>query len=259
MNDSAPFSGKVAVVTGGSRGIGRATVLALAREGADVAFSYRKSAKDAREVVQAAERLGRRALAIPSDAAQPDETEDLVQRVRTELGPIDVVVANAGIPGPSGWEAVSPQSWRETLETNLVGAYSLVRAARPHFPVAGGSVTLVASISGLIAEPELLAYSVAKAGMISMTRSLALALAPKVRVNAVAPGWVRTAMTATLHEPAATREKFRRTIPRGRWGEPDDVAAAVLFLASDMARFVTGEILVVDGGGSLRWRAGAAD
>ncbi len=259
MTEMPPFSGRVAVVTGGSRGIGRAIVLALAREGAHVAFSYRKAAKDARDVVLAVERLGRRALAVASDAAQPDETEDFVQKARAELGRVDIVVANAGIAGPAGWEAVSLPAWRETLETHLVGAYSLVRAARPHFPVAGGSVTLVSSISGLVADPEFLPYSVAKAGMLSLTRSLALALAPKVRVNAVAPGWVRTGMTAPLHESAASRETLRRGIPRGRWGEPDDVAAAVLFLASDMARFVTGETLVVDGGGSLRWRAGVAD
>jgi 3-oxoacyl-[acyl-carrier protein] reductase len=259
MTDVPRFAGKVALVTGGSRGIGRAIVVALASEGADVAFSYRKDAKGAREVATAVERMGRRAVAVASDAAQPDETEDLVQKTRSQLGQVEIVVANAGVPGPRGWEAVSAQAWRETLETNLVGAYSLVRAARPHFPVAGGSVTFVASISGLVAAPDLLAYSVGKAGLLALTRSLALALAPKVRVNAVAPGWVRTAMTAPLHEAAGPRESIRHGIPRGRWGEPDDVAAAVVFLASDMARFVTGETLVVDGGGSLRWRAGVEE
>jgi len=259
MTDAPPFSGKVAIVTGGSRGIGRAIVAALASEGADVAFSYRKTAKEAREVVAGVERLGRRAIAVASDAAQPDETEDFVQRARKELGRIDIVVANAGISGPTGWEAVSAQAWRETLETNLVGAYSLVRAVRPHFPATSGSVTLVASIGGLVASPEQLPYSVSKAGLLSLTRSLALALAPKVRVNAVAPGWVRTDMTASLHEAAGPREKIRRAIPRGRWGEPDDVAAAVVFLSSDMARFITGETLVVDGGGSLSWRAGVSE
>ncbi len=256
MTDAAPFAGKVALVTGGSRGIGRAVALALAAEGADVGVSYRKDAKGGREVVTSVERLGRRALAIASDASQPDETEALVQKVRTQLGPIDVLVANAGVPGPRGWEAVSLAAWRETLETNLVGAYSLVNSARPHFAPAGAAVTFVGSVSGLVAAPELLPYSVAKAGLLSLTRSLALALAPKVRVNAVAAGWVRTAMTAALHESAGPREALRKSIPRGRWGEPDDVAAAVVFLASDLARFVTGETLVVDGGASLRWTAG---
>ena len=259
MSEVPRFAGKVALVTGGSRGIGRAIVLALAGEGADVAFSYRKDAKGAREVVSVVEHLGRRALAVASDAGQPDETEDLVQQARTQLGRLEIVVANAGVPGPQGWEAVSAPAWRETLDTNLVGAYSLARSVRPHLAASGGSVTFIASIAGLVADPESLAYSVAKAGLFSLTRSLALALAPKVRVNAVAPGWVRTAMTAPLHEAAGPREALRRGIPRGRWGEPEDVAAAVVFLASEMARFITGETLVIDGGGSLRWTAGSDD
>jgi 3-oxoacyl-[acyl-carrier protein] reductase len=259
MTDLPRFAGRVAVVTGGSRGIGRAIVLALAGEGADVAFSYRKETRAAREVVTAVEHLGRRALAVPSDAAHPDETEDFVQKARSQLGRIDIAVPSAGIGGPAGWEAVSPAAWRELLETNLVGPYSLVRAARPHFATSGGSVVFVASISGLLAEPEFIAYAAGKAGVISLTRSLALAMAPRVRVNAVAPGWVRTPMTADIHEAAGPREAIRRSIPRGRWGEPDDVAAAVVFLASDMARFITGETLVVDGGGSLRWRAGSEE
>lgn len=256
MNAVLAFSGKVAVVTGGSRGIGRATVLALAAEGADVAFTYRKEVRAAREVVTAVEHLGRRALAFAGDAAQPDETEEFVQKARTQLGRIDVAVANAGISGPEGWEAISPAAWREVLETNLVGPYSLVRAARPHFAGMGASVVFVASISGLLADPDSLAYSASKSGLLSLTRSLAVALAPNIRVNAVAPGWVRTEMTASLHEESRGRERIQRTIPRGRWGESDDIASAILFLASDGARFVTGETLVVDGGGSLRWNGG---
>ncbi|MGI0072132.1 MAG: SDR family NAD(P)-dependent oxidoreductase [Thermoplasmata archaeon] len=259
MNDTPQFAGKVALVTGGSRGIGRAIVLALAGEGANVAFSYRKEARAAREVITAVERLGRRAIAFPSDAADPDETEDFVQKARGQLGRIDVAVPNAGVGGPAGWEAVTVPAWRTTLETNLVGPYSLVRAARPHFATSGASVVFVASISGLLAVPDFLAYGAAKAGVLSVTRSLALALAPAVRVNAVAPGWVRTPMTAGLHETPGPREAIRRHIPRGRWGEPDDVAAAVVFLASDMARFITGETLVVDGGESLRSSAGSEE
>lgn len=259
MTETSPLAGKVAVVTGGSRGIGRAIVLALAGEGADVAFSYRKEVRSAREVASAVEHLGRRALAVASDAAQPEETEDFVQKARAAFGTIDVVVANAGITGPSGWEAVSVKAWRETLETNMVGPYSLLRAARPHLAPSGGSVVFISSIAGLLADTEGLVYSGAKAGLLSLTRSLALALAPSVRVNAVAPGWVRTDMTASLHEKERSREAIQRTIPRGRWGEPDDVAAAVVFLASDMARFITGETLVVDGGTSLRWRAGSEE
>jgi len=257
MSDAALFAGKVALVTGGSRGIGRAVVLALASEGANVAFSYRKDTTAAREVVSAVEHLGRRALAQPSDAGRPEEVDDLAQKTREKLGPIDVAIANAGVSGPEGWEEVSAPAWRETLEVNLVGAYSLVRAVRPHVPASGGSIVLVSSIAGLVGAPRMLAYAASKAGMLSLTRSLALALAPRVRVNAVAAGWVRTPMTAALHDASGPREAIQRGIPRGRWGEPDDVAAAVVFLASDLARFITGETLVVDGGGSLHWKAGA--
>lgn len=256
MTESPLFAGKAAIVSGGSRGIGRAIVLALAAEGADVAFSYRKEARAAKEVVAAGERVGRTVVALPSDAAQPAEIEDFVQKAKARLGRLDIIVANAGITGPSGWEAVSPTAWRETLETNLVGPYSLVSAARHLLPATGGAVVFVASTAGLLAYPNRPAYAASKAGLLSLTRSLALAMAPGVRVNSVAPAWVRTDLTAPLHEKASTREEIERSIPRGRWGEPDDVAAAVVFLASDLARFVTGETLTVDGGRSIWSRAG---
>jgi 3-oxoacyl-[acyl-carrier protein] reductase len=256
MTDLALLAGKAAVVTGGSRGIGRAIVVALASEGANVAFSYRRDARAARETVAAVERLGRRAIAVPSDAADPTQPEAFVGRARAELGRIDLVVASAGVPGPPGWEAVPSEGWNEVFATHVVGPFALVRAARAHLPPSGGSVVIVSSIAGISAMPSEAAYAASKAAAISLTRTLALAMAPAVRVNAVLPGWVRTDMTRELHETTRTREAILRTIPRGRWGEPDDVAAAVLFLASDGARFVTGEALVVDGGGSVRWRAG---
>jgi|HubBroStandDraft_1064217.scaffolds.fasta_scaffold05411_5 3-oxoacyl-[acyl-carrier protein] reductase len=257
MSDSARFAGKVAVVSGGSRGLGAAIVRALAGEGADVAFSYRKEAKAAREVVTSVEHLGRRALAVPSNTADAAETESFVQQARAKLGRIDIVVANAGISGPEGWEALTPDAWKSVLDTNLVGAYELFRAARPLLAHSEASVVFLASTGGMIAFPEYLPYSVSKAGVIAMTRSLALAMAPKVRVNAVAPGWIRTDMNAVEYASEPAREEIRQRIPRGRWGEPDDIAAAVVFLASDLARFVTGETLVVDGGGRHRWTAGS--
>jgi 3-oxoacyl-[acyl-carrier protein] reductase len=257
MTDAALLAGKVALVTGGSRGIGRASVLALAHEGADVAFSYRTDARAAREVVAAVEHLGRRALAVASDAGQAKETEELVRKTRSSLGPVDVVVGSAGIVGPLGWEEVSPEGWRETLETDVVGPYSLVRSVRPHLAATGASIVLISSVAGLIPAPSMLAYSVAKAGVLSLARNLAVALAPNIRVNAVAPGFVRTDMNASLHKESKTREAIQRSIPRNRWGEADDVAAAVVFLASDMARFITGETLIIDGGASIRWTAGS--
>jgi 3-oxoacyl-[acyl-carrier protein] reductase len=255
MSPGPALAGKAALVTGGSRGIGRAIALAFAAEGADVAFSYHRDARAARDVVGAAERLGRHAYAFASDAGNAAEVEALVAESVRRLGHLDLVIANAGIAAPARWDAVSPETWGELLATNLLGPYHLLRAARPHLP-AGGAAVLVASIAGLLAMPEELPYAASKAALLSLTRSFALAFAPAVRVNAVAPGWVRTDMNAALHEKSRTREALERTIPRGRWGEPDDVAAAVVFLVSDGARFITGETLVVDGGGSIRWRAG---
>ncbi|MGI0130173.1 MAG: SDR family NAD(P)-dependent oxidoreductase, partial [Thermoplasmata archaeon] len=209
--------------------------------------------------VSLVERLGRRAIGVPSDAASPAAADGFVRTAVDALGRLDVAIPNAGVGGPEGWESVDPSAWKETLETDLIGPHALVRSARPHLARTRGSVVFVSSISGLVAAPEFIAYSAAKAGVLALTRGLALALAPQVRVNAVAPGWVRTRMTADLHGASGPRETIRRSIPRDRWGEPDDVAAAVVFLASDMARFITGETLVVDGGGSLVWRAGSEE
>jgi 3-oxoacyl-[acyl-carrier protein] reductase len=256
MTDGPLLGGKVAVVTGGSRGLGRAIVRALAGEGADVAFSYLQDAAAAREVARAVERVGRRAVAVAADARSREATEKFVAAARSALGPVDLVVANAGVYRKSDWADVPLDVWRETLETNLVGPYELVRAARPHLRDGTGVVVLVGSISGLIPFPENLPSAAAKSGIFGLTRSLAVALAPKVRVNAVVPGWLRTDMTRAVQDSDVDRDRITRRIPRGRWGEPDDVAAAVTFLGSDGARFVTGETLVVDGGQSIRWTLG---
>jgi NAD(P)-dependent dehydrogenase (short-subunit alcohol dehydrogenase family) len=256
MTDGPLLAGKVGVVTGGSRGIGRAVVLALAGEGADVAFSYRSDAHAAQELVRAVQQRGRRALAVAADARDPAATERFVETARSTLGRLDVAVANAGVaPRPEG-ESIPLDLWRETLETNLVGAYELVRAVRPRLTDGAGSIVLVSSVSALLPYPRNLPYAASKAGLLVLVRSLAPELAPKVRLNAIAPGWVRTDLNATLHEDPAAHDRIVRRIPRGRWGEPDDIAAAVVFLLSDGARFMTGESLVVDGGNSVRWSAG---
>ncbi len=247
---------RVALVTGGSRGIGRAVALAFARNGADVAFSYRREPAAADETASAIRGLGRRVFYRASDAADATDAARFVEEAASELGRLDVVVPNAGIAPDTGWEEVAPETWTHLLSTLLVGPYATVRAATPHLRVSGGSVVLVASIAGFSAYPEELPYAAAKAGVISLARSLALALAPQVRVNAVAPGWVRTGMTRELYDDPRSRTAIERSTPRGRWGEPEDVAAAVIFLASDGARFITGETLVVDGGESLGWRVG---
>lgn len=256
MSAPAPRERKVALVTGGSRGIGRALVVRFAREGYDVAFTYHEDAGAARASAEAVESSGGRVLYRPVDARGPEAIAEFVAAVREELGRLDVLVANAGTTGALGWDAASPEEWRSVVETNLAGQYFAVRASAPALKGAHGSAVLVASIAGMLAYPEEIVYGAAKAGTISLTRSLALALAPEVRVNAVAPGWVHTDMTAALYDDPRARAAVARRIPRGRWGEPEDVAPAVLFLASEGARFITGETLVVDGGNVLSWRIG---
>jgi 3-oxoacyl-[acyl-carrier protein] reductase len=256
MSGSEPFRGRGVLVTGGSRGIGRAIALAFARHGADVGFSYRESDAAARALVDEIRAQGGRAFAARRDAARPEDAARLVAETRAELGRLDVVVTSAGITGPLGWEDVGAEEWAQVVETNLLGPYWTLRAAAPELRRTHGNAVLVASIAGLSAYPEELAYSATKAGVLSLTRSLALALAPEVRVNAIAPGWVRTDMTAVLTSNPRSKASIERRIPRGRWGEPSDVANGVLFLASDGARFITGETLVVDGGNVVAWRVG---
>ena len=202
--------------------------------------------------------LGRTAHYRAAEATDAEDAARFVREARSALERLDVVVPNAGATGTVGWENKSSDEWHGLLATLLIGPYATVRAAAPELKRTHGSAVFVASIAGLTAYPEEVAYAAAKAGALSLTRSLALALAPEVRVNAVAPGWVRTDMTRFLYEEPSARAAIEHRIPRGRWGEPDDVAHAVLFLASEGARFITGETLVVDGGELLSWRAGRA-
>lgn len=253
MTVESPLQGKVALVSGGARGIGRGVVEALARAGADVGFSFLTDRSAATATEAAVVHLGRRALGVASDAARPDAVEALVETVTATFGRLDLVVANAGIAGPLGWDAPSLDDWHRLVETNLIGPYTLMRAASRDLTAASGSAVLVASIAGLLPYPEEIVYAATKAGVLSVTRSLSLALAPRVRVNAIAPGWIRTDMTRELHENARASAGILRGIPLGRWGETEDVAAGVVFLLSDGARFITGETLVVDGGNALTW------
>jgi NAD(P)-dependent dehydrogenase (short-subunit alcohol dehydrogenase family) len=244
------LTGKVALVTGASRGIGRAVALAFARHGADVLVNGRK-AEPAEAVADAIRDLGRRAAALPADVADPAAVARLAEAAAAFAPRLDILVLNAGVsPVYAPAEAHRVEDWRAILETNLTGAFLCVRALAPSLTARpGGRVLVMASIAALVGLPRLVAYNATKGGLLQLTRTLALEWAPHgVTVNALAPGFIETDMTAGLREHPALRERLLARVPLGRFGTPEDVAAAALFLASDAAAYITGAVLTVDGG-----------
>jgi 3-oxoacyl-[acyl-carrier protein] reductase len=233
----------VALVTGGSRGIGAAIARELAAAGARVAVNYRSDREAAEKV--AAEVGG---LAVQADVADPQEAQALVERVETELGELDILVNNAGVTRDTLIARMSDEDWEVVLETNLRGPFNTSRAvSRRMLRRRSGVIVNLTSVVGLRGNPGQANYASSKAGIIGLTKALARELGSRgVRVNAVAPGYIGTALTDVLPEQA--REAILTNTPLGRLGEPEDVARAVRFLCSDEAGFVTGEVLLVDGG-----------
>jgi 3-oxoacyl-[acyl-carrier protein] reductase len=242
------LSGKTALVTGGSRGIGRAIALRLAEQGADVAFTYKGNAAAAAETVAAVEALGRRALAIQADCSQSDAAEPAVKAVLDAFGKVDILVNNAGVTRDDLIMRMSPEAWREVLETNLFGAFWMIKAVtRPMLKARGGRIINITSVSGQAGQTGQANYSSAKAGLIGLTKASARELASRsITVNAVAPGFVLTELTQDL--PEALKDEIVARTPLGRFGETGEVANAVAFLASDEAAYITGQVLAVDGG-----------
>ncbi len=242
------LTGKAALVTGGSRGIGRAIVLRLAGQGADVAFSYKGNQAAAKATAAEVEALGRRALAVQADAREMDSADALVKAVLEAFGKVDILVNNAGLTRDELIMRMSADAWREVLETNLFGAfYALKAVTRPMLKARSGRIINITSVSGQAGQMGQANYSAAKAGLIGLTKAAARELASRgITVNAVAPGFVLTELTADLPDPL--KAQINERTPLGRFGTPEEVANAVAFLASDEAAYITGHVLAVDGG-----------
>ncbi len=242
------LEGKTAVVTGASRGIGRGVALALAREGAEVIVNYNGSRERALEVVSEIEAGGGRAAAIQCDVSDFEQAKEFFGGVVKEYGKIDILVNNAGITKDNLIMKMSEAEFSDVIRTNLAGTFNGIKfVTRPMMKQRRGRIINMASVSGIVGNMGQANYSASKAGVIGLTKATAKELAARnITVNAIAPGFIATEMTDKL--PEGVREEACRSIPLKEFGQVEDVANAVVFLASDGARYITGQVLSVDGG-----------
>jgi 3-oxoacyl-[acyl-carrier protein] reductase len=242
-NGFGSLDGKVALVTGGSRGIGAAISRELAKAGAKVALNYRAGQEAADEV---AGEIG--GLAVRADVSKPEEVQALIERVEGEFGDIDALVNNAGVTRDTLIARMTDDDWQTVIDTNLRGTFNTSRAvSRKMLRRRAGSIVNLSSVVGVHGNPGQANYAASKAGIIGLTKALARELGSRgVRVNAIAPGYISTELTDVLNDEQ--RGLILQNTPLGRLGEPEDVARAVRFLCSDEAAFITGEVLFVDGG-----------
>ena len=252
MSVTIELSGRVALVTGGSRGIGRAVAQALAGAGARLAINYHRDERAANFVVKEVRAAGGEAMALAGDVSDAREAGQLVRDVVAAWERLDILVVCAGV-----WEEDSAgggdvEVWDRAIAVNLRGAFLVTDAAVPQLEKVGGSIVLVSSTAGQRGEAKHSAYAATKGALISYTKSLAMELGPRgIRVNCVAPGWVETDMTREALADGETRREIEKAIPLGRVAQPADLAGPILFLVSDLARHVQGEVLNVNGGSVL--------
>lgn len=247
------LKGKVALVTGGSRGLGRAAAVLLARAGADVAVSYRSERVAAETVVRVCREAGARTFAAAADMGRPADVKRLVRSTVRKLGRLDILVASAGIWNEAAIDRMSDERLGEMVDVNLKGVFACCREVVPVMKRQGsGRIILVSSTAGQRGEAFHSHYAATKGAVISLTKSLAPELAHDgILVNCIAPGWFDTDMSVPSLSAPRTRRQVLSTIPLGRVGRPEEFAGAVLFLSSDLSTFVTGEILNVNGGAVL--------
>lgn len=250
--DSLGLADRVALVTGGSRGIGKAVVTLLASYGAKVVVNYVSDEQAALDTVAEARALGAEAVAIQADVSKTDEGERLVKETVERFGRVDFLICNAGIWQGAAIESMPEELWDRTMDINLKGTWSTCRAAAPIMKKQGfGRIIIVSSTAGQRGEEFYSNYAASKGGQIAFTKSLSSELAPCINVNSVAPGWVVTDMTADVFSDDAAVASIVKTIPRGKVATPEEIAGPIVFLCSRWADNITGEILNVNGGSVL--------